>query len=152
MVTMVAGALPRPARHVTALLTSVLLLVILSFPVASGVGRPASPSSLPPHGLLSAPEHTPDQAAERDRATPRERAELSENPMVTVGPPASTCDQRSVLRDLPDAVPSCALRLAVWDQPWWPLPPLASDPLPEEVAHGALPPARAPPLTANTTV
>ncbi|OKI22044.1 hypothetical protein A6A08_20625 [Nocardiopsis sp. TSRI0078] len=148
---MVTGALPRPARHTTALLTSVVLLVILSFPVASGLGRPSSPP-LPPHGLLSAPEHARDRAAEQDRATPRERADLAGNPMVTVGPPASTCDQRSVLRELPDAVPSCALRLAVWDQPWWPLPPPASDPVPEQAARGELPPTRAPPLAANTTV
>ncbi len=148
---MVTGALSRPARHTTALFTSVVLLVILSFPVASGVGQPASPP-LPPHGLLSAPEHAPDQAAGQDRATPRERADLAEKPMVTVGPPASTCDQRSVLRDLPDAVPDCALRLAVWDQPWWPLSPPVLDPVPEQAAHGELPPTRAPPLTADTTV
>ncbi|WP_159943977.1 MULTISPECIES: hypothetical protein [unclassified Nocardiopsis] len=148
---MVTGALPRPARHTTALLTSVVLLVVLSFPVASG-GERTSASALPPHGWLSAPAHASAEPDRRERGTARERADLAENPMLTVGPPASTCDQRSVLRDLPDAVPSCALRLAVWDQPWWPLPPPTADPVPEQVAAGELPPTRAPPLTANTTV
>lgn len=129
-----------------------VLLVILSFPVASGTGEPAS-RHLPPHGLASVPED--DRAAReaaQDPATPRERADLADRPMVTVGPPATTCDQRSVLRDLPDAVPGCALRLAVWDQPWWPLPPPASDPVPEQVTAGELPPTRAPPLTADTVI
>ncbi|ADH69467.1 MULTISPECIES: hypothetical protein [Nocardiopsis] len=148
---MVTGALPRPARHTTALLTSVVLLVILSFPVASGGGRPAGPP-LPPHGLLSAPEGAVAAAADQERVTPRERADLAENPMVTVGPPASTCDHRSVLRDLPDTVPSSALRLAVWDQPWWPLSPPAPVPVPDLDAPGELPPTRAPPPTANTAI
>jgi hypothetical protein len=147
---MVTGALPRPARHTTALLTSVVLLVILSFPVASGGGQPAGPP-LPPHGLLSAPEGAV-AAADQERVTPRERADLAENPMVTVGPPASTCDHRSVLRDLPDTVPSSALRLAVWDQPWWPLSPPAPVPVPDLDAPGELPPTRAPPPTANTAI
>ncbi|WP_017571213.1 hypothetical protein [Nocardiopsis halotolerans] len=151
MVTMVTGALPRPARHTTALLTSVVLLVILSFPVASGGGQSTTPH-LPPNGLLSSSEGSAGQTAGQDRESPRERADLAENPMLTVGPPASTCDQRSVPRDLPDAVPSCALRLAIWEQPWWPLPLPAPDPVPEQADHGELPPTRAPPLTANTAV
>ncbi|WP_352231631.1 hypothetical protein [Nocardiopsis sp. ATB16-24] len=151
VVTMVGGALNRPALHTAALLTSVVLLVVLSFPVASGGERTAD-SALPSHGLFSAPAHERDRTAEQERMTPRERADLAMAPMVTVGPPASTCDQRPVLRDLPDAVPACALRLAVWDQPWWPLPPPTSDPAPEQVALGELPPTRAPPLTANTAI
>jgi len=129
-----------------------VLLVILSFPVASGTGGEPVSAHLPPHGLASAPEGARADTASQEPATPRERANLVENPMVTVGPPATTCDQRSLLRDLPDAVPGCALRLAVWDQPWWPLPPPASDPVPEQVTTGELPQTRAPPLAANTAI
>ncbi|MEU0240867.1 hypothetical protein ABZ234_24570 [Nocardiopsis sp. NPDC006198] len=152
MVTTDTRALPRPARHTTALLTSMVLLVILSFPVASGTGGGTASAHLPPHGLASAPDGAPGRAAAQESVTPRERANLAENPVLTVGPPATTCDQRSVLRDLPDTVPGRALRLAVWDQPWWPLPPPASDPVPEQFASGELPPTRAPPLAANTAI
>jgi len=129
-----------------------VLLVILSFPVASGLGGEPASAPLPSHGLASAPEDARGSAAAQESVTPRERANLVENPMVTVGPPATTCDQRSLLRDLPDTVPGRALRLAVWDQPWWPLPPPACDPVPEQVTTGELPPTRGPPLAANTAI
>lgn len=146
---MVTGALPRPARHTTALLTSVVLFVVLSFPVTAADGRPES-APLPPHGLLSAPEEVPDRAEQGPTAA-RERADLPET-KVSVGPPASTCDQRSLPRDLPDAVPGCALRLAMWDQPWWPLPPPTTDPVPSLTVPEDLPPTRAPPPAANTAI
>ncbi|WP_121180859.1 hypothetical protein [Nocardiopsis sp. Huas11] len=152
MVATVTRALPRPAHHTAALVTSVVLLVILSFPVTSG---PGESEAGPVPGPVSAPleaatvedasgDDTPRQSAEQ-------RADLVAQAKVTVGPPTTTCD-RGVLRDLPDAVPSCALRLTAWDQPWWPLPIPHPDPVPEQDHTGDLPPTRAPPPTANTLI
>ena len=130
-----------------------VLLIVLSFPLAAGAsqeGSGATPSSV---------EATAFQANTADTEPSPTAQEAGKEVRPYVGPqtialgsPASTCDQRLVLRDSPDAVPSCALRLAVWDQPWWPLPLPHFDPVPEPVDAEGLPPTRAPPLTAHVTV
>jgi hypothetical protein len=130
-----------------------VLLVILSFPVSS---LPGEYETGPAPGPLSAP-HDPARAKAAPEADPPgeragQRAELVAQAKVTVGPPSTTCDHRGVLRDLPDAVPPCALRLTAWDQPWWPLPLPHPDPVPEQDDTGDLPPTRAPPHTANTLI
>ena len=71
--------------------------------------------------------------------------------VLTTTLPSQVCDQRSAVH-LPDAVPSGALRLVVWDQPWWPLPPVPFDLAPEQTDAGELPQTRGPPLPAPTTV
>ena len=147
MVATVTRALPRPAHHTAALVTSVVLLVILSFPVTS---VPGEPDAGPVPGPVSAPHvEGPGKAAPQHA---EQRADLVAQAKVTVGPPTTTCDQRGVLRDLPDAVPPCVLRLTAWDQPWWPLPLPHPDPVPEQDDTGDLPPTRAPPPTANTLI
>ncbi|KOX16026.1 hypothetical protein ADL05_13395 [Nocardiopsis sp. NRRL B-16309] len=128
------------------------MLVILSFPVSS---IPGESEAGPVPGPVSAPlEEAPAEGATGGEA-PEERAEqhadLVAQAKVSVGPPTTTCD-RGVLRDLPDAVPSCALRLTAWDQPWWPLPLPHPDPVPEQDDTGELPPTRAPPPTASTLI
>lgn len=169
MVTTVTRAVPRPALRVSSLITGVVLLVILSFPVASGLSGEKDTVALPSHGGVTVPADASahggpsvhdDAAADssddgRDTVvheTAEEARPYLGSQTVALGPPASTCDQRSVLRDLPDAVPTCALRLAVWDQPWWPLSLPHHDPVPERVDAEGLPPTRAPPLTAHTIV
>ena len=157
MVTTVTRAVPRPARRTGSLITSVVLLVILSFPVASSLSGDRDTVALPSHGGVSVPADSPVNSSDDGRDPASHEATEEARPYlgsqtVALGPPASTCDQRSVLRDLPDAVPTCALRLAVWDQPWWPLPLPHHDPVPEQVDAEGLPPTRAPPLTAHTIV
>lgn len=147
MVTTITRAVPRPVQRTTALITTVVVLVVLSFPVASGLQvRPAS-GALPSHGLVSATEKPGDredpQAAD-ERTTWEER--------ITSALPTQVCDQRLAVRDLPDAVPSGALRLAAWDRPWWLLPSAPFDPVPEQADAGELPQTRGPPLTAYITV
>ncbi|MEU3020891.1 hypothetical protein ABZ635_26305 [Nocardiopsis sp. NPDC007018] len=150
MVTTVTRALPRPVLRTGSLITSVVLLVILSFPVASGLSGERDTVALPSHGGHSAPA---DGGSDGDPSGASEEAHPYRGTQtVSLGPPVSVCDQRSVLRDLPDAVPTCALRLAVWDQPWWPLPLPHHVPVPEQVDAEELPPTRAPPLTAHTLV
>ncbi|WP_304451941.1 hypothetical protein [Nocardiopsis sp. YSL2] len=153
MVATVTRALPRPAHHTAALVTSVVLLVILSFPVTSVSGEPEAG---PVPGPVSVPHDAGPAKGAPGGDTPRERAEQSADLVaqakVTVGPPTTTCDQRGVLRDLPDAVPPCVLLLTAWDQPWWPLPLPHPDPVPEQDDTGDLPPTRAPPPTANTLI
>ncbi|WP_307869176.1 hypothetical protein [Nocardiopsis sp. B62] len=153
MVPTVTRALPRPALRTGSLITSVVLLVILSFPVASGLSGERDTVALPAHGGHSAPERDAAESADDDPSGASEEAHPYRGTQtVSLGPPVSVCDQRSVLRDLPDVVPTCALRLAVWDQPWWPLPLPHHDPVPETVDAEELPPTRAPPLTAHTLV
>nr|WP_307851190.1 hypothetical protein [Nocardiopsis sp. MG754419] len=129
-----------------------VLMVLLSFPLA------AAPSGDGEHlpatvGSAETPAITADSGSSSTAQAAGEEVKPYVGPQtVALGPPASTCDQRLVLRDLPDAVPSCALRLAVWDQPWWPLPLPHHDPVPEQVDVGGLPSTRAPPLTEHTTV
>ena len=125
-------------------------MVVLSFPLASGLQvRPAA-GALPPHGLVSAVETPEDKKTTQAGQASGEHAESEER--ITSTPPSQVCDQRSAVRDLPDTVPSGALRLAVWDQPWWPLPPVPFDPVPEQADAGELPQTRGPPLTTHTTV
>ncbi|WP_017603351.1 hypothetical protein [Nocardiopsis alkaliphila] len=153
MVTTVTRALPLPARRSASLLAGVVLLLVLSFPLAAGA---------PQEGIGSAPSSIDATASQADTAAtgPSPTAQGAGKEVrpyvgpqtIALGPPASTCDQRLVLRDLPDAVPSCALRLAVWDQPWWPLPLPHFDPVPERIDAKGLPSTRAPPLTAHATV
>ncbi|MEV2274333.1 hypothetical protein AB0I72_01990 [Nocardiopsis sp. NPDC049922] len=163
MVTTVVRARPRPART-TALITGMVLMVVLSLPLASGAVVPGGPE-LAPRGLAGAgPALGPGEdvgahrAADAERTDaptdegPKERARPREHPVFTAAAAPVTCEQRATPRDLTDAVPSCALRLAAWEQPWWPLPRPHPDPLPEQVTLGELPPTRAPPLTAPTTV
>ena len=153
VVPTVTRALPRPAQRTGSLITSVVLLVILSFPVASGLSGERDTVALPAHGGHSAPERDAAESADDDPSGASEEAHPYRGTQtVSLGPPVSVCDQRSVLRDLPDVVPTCALRLAVWDQPWWPLPLPHHDPVPETVDAEELPPTRAPPLTAHTLV
>ncbi|MBB5493024.1 hypothetical protein HNR07_004161 [Nocardiopsis metallicus] len=169
VVTTVTRAVPRPALRTSSLITSVVLLVILSFPVAAGLSGERDTVALPSHGGVTVPADASahsgsaahDGAAANSSDDGRDTAahEATEearpylgSQTVALGPPASTCDQRSVLRDLPDAVPTCALRLAVWDQPWWPLHLPHHDPVPERADAEGLPPTRAPPLTAHTIV
>lgn len=168
VVTTVTRAAPRPALRTGSLITSVVLLVILSFPVASGLSGERDTVALPSHGGVTVPaeasansgpsaREASENSSEDGRATAAHEATEEARPYlgaqtVALGPPASTCDQRSMLRDLPDTVPTCALRLAVWDQPWWPLPLPHHDPVPEQVDAEGLPPTRAPPLTAHTFV
>src|SRR5699024_6560629 len=130
----------RPAQRTTALITTVVILVVLSFPVASGLQvRPAS-GALPSHGLASATEKPDDREDPRTTQAADERTTWEER--ITSTLPTQVCDQRFAVRDLPDAVPSGALRLAVWDQPWWPLPPAPFDPVPEQADAGELPQTR----------
>ncbi|MGW5875456.1 hypothetical protein ACWFMI_02730 [Nocardiopsis terrae] len=153
MVTTVTRAVPRPALRTGSLITSVVLLVILSFPVASGLAGEQDTMALPAHGAVGVTAVGSDDGPDGAAHEAAEEARPYHGPQtVALGPPASTCDQRSVLRDLPDAVPACALRLAVWDQPWWPLPLPHHDPVPEQVDAEGLPPTRGPPLTAHTIV
>lgn len=150
VVTTVTRAMPRPARCTTALITTVVVLVVLSFPLSSGLQvRPAS-GALPPHGLVSAVQSPEERKASKSERSSGEHAEPEERIAATL--PSQVCDQRSSVRDLPDAVPSGALRLAVWDQPWWPLPTVFFDPVPEQADTGELPQTRGPPLTGHTTV
>lgn len=152
VVTTDTRAVPRPARNTASLIAGVVLMVVLSFPLAaapSGDGE-ALPSSV---GSADTPATTADSGfSPSAKEAGKEVGPYLDPQTVALGPPAATCDQRLVLRDLPDAVPSCALRLAVWDQPWWPLPLPLHDPVPERVDTEGLPSTRAPPLTAYTTV
>lgn len=146
VVTTVLRVLTRPARkHTRALVTGVALLVVLSFPVTTR-SEPDLPV-LPSYGVASAPRD-----ASADPGDGSERAGPAGAVRVSVGPPPATCDQRWTLRDMPDAVPVCALRLAAWDQPWWPLPAPVPEPVPEQAAAEELPPTRAPPSTARTGI
>ena len=153
VVTTVTRALPLPARRTASLIAGVVLLVVLSFPLAAGASTGESADVPSSGGAAVSPENTADTGPS---PTAQEAGEEVRpyigSQTIALGPPASTCDQRSVLRDLPDAVPSCALRLAVWDQPWWPLPLPHLDPVPERIDAEGLPPTRAPPLTAHATV
>ncbi|MFI6578961.1 hypothetical protein ACIBFB_24505 [Nocardiopsis sp. NPDC050513] len=163
MVTTGTRALPRPA-HTTILITGMVLMVVLSIPLTSSTAAPGEPE-LARHGVAGAghaPDPGKDVGARRTAGTertggstdegPRERARPREHPVLTAVAAPVTCEQRTTPRDLPDAVPSCALRLAAWEQPWWPMPRPHPDSLPEPVASGDLPPTRAPPLTAPTSV
>ncbi|WP_369825466.1 hypothetical protein [Nocardiopsis sp. JB363] len=127
-------------------------MVVLSFPLAaapSGDGEPIPTSG----GSAVTPATTVDSGPSPTAKEAGKEVKPHLGPQtVALGPPASTCDQRLVLRDLPEAVPSCALRLAVWDQPWWPLSLPHHDPVPEQVDAEGLPSTRAPPLTAHITV
>ena len=149
VVTTVTRAIPRPVRCTTALLTTALVLVVLSFPLASGLQvRPAS-GALPPHGLASAVDTPEDGESSKSTQTSGEHVDPVDR--ITTTLPSQVCDQRSAVH-LPDAVPSGALRLVVWDQPWWPLPPVPFDLVPEQTDAGELPQTRGPPLPAPTTV
>ncbi|WP_306368662.1 hypothetical protein [Nocardiopsis sp. CC223A] len=123
------------------LVAGVALLVVFSVPGISA-GEPALPV-LPSYGVASAP-HVADDEPGHDRV---EQAGHVDH-RVTVGPPPSTCDTRSGVRDLPDALPVPVLNLASWDQPWWPADPPSTEPVPEQGVPRDLPPTRAPPLTA----
>nr|WP_087096407.1 hypothetical protein [Nocardiopsis sp. JB363] len=152
MVTTDTRAIPRPARNTASLIAGVVLMVVLSFPLAaapSGDGEPIPTSG----GSAVTPATTVDSGPSPTAKEAGKEVKPHLGPQtVALGPPASTCDQRLVLRDLPEAVPSCALRLAVWDQPWWPLSLPHHDPVPEQVDAEGLPSTRAPPLTAHITV
>lgn len=149
MVTTVTCAVPRPAQNTTALLATVVVLVVLSFPIASGLhGSPAA-TALPAHGLASAVEEPGDQGPADGVPEGDGQAEI---PKVGVGTPATNCDQRSVIRPLPDAVPSGVLRLVVWDQPWWPLLLPHPDLGIAQTAAGELPPTRGPPAATHTAI
>ncbi len=156
MVTTVTRAVPRPALRTGSLIASVVLLVVLSFPVASSLSGERDTVALPSNGGVGVSADTAAGGSDDGGDTSSQAAEEAHpylgSQTVALGPPGTTCDQRSVLRDLPDAVPTCALRLAVWDQPWWPLPLPHHDPVPEQVDGEGLPPTRAPPLTAHTIV
>ena len=118
-----------------------VLFVVLSVPGADTDGP--APSALPAYGVASAPRPA-DPVPDRDRG---ERAGYDDH-WVAVGPPLSTCDTRSGIRDLPDVLPAPVLSLASWDQPWWPIRPSVNEPVPEQGVSQDLPPTRAPPLTA----
>ncbi|GAB3701991.1 hypothetical protein [Nocardiopsis oceani] len=154
MVTTVTRAVPRPALRTSSLITSVVLLVILSLPVAPNLAGERETAPLPSEGVANGHEDGADSEREDSEAhgAAEEVRPYLGSQAVALGPPASTCDQRSVLRDLPDAVPSCALRLAVWDQPWWPLPLPHHKPAVGQADAEGLPPTRGPPLTALTIV
>ena len=157
MVTTVIRAVPRPALRTGSLIAGVVLLIVLSFPVASSLSGERDTVALPSNGGVSTPADAASHSSDDGRASASHKAAEEAHPYlgsqtVALGPAGSTCDQRSVLRDLPDAVPTCALRLAVWDQPWWPLPLPHHDPVPEQVDAEGLPSTRAPPLTAHTFV
>ncbi len=135
------------------LITGVVLTVVLALPSASTASAAGTPGHAP-HGVPGV-ERAADPGASAGEDTgegPREHAAPGERPVLTAAAAPATCEQRATARDLPDAVPGCALRLAAWEQPWWPLPRPHPDPLPEQVTSGELPPTRAPPLTAPTTV
>ncbi|MFV2196526.1 hypothetical protein [Nocardiopsis sp. LOL_012] len=142
MITTDTRAPLRPALDTTVLVTSVVLLVVLTLPFGSGFPGPASQARPAAEEAVAA--HGGDPAGEYASVP-------ADHPVLADGPTVAACDQRSAPRDLPDAVPACALRLAAWEQPWWPLERPQPDPLPEQAAAGELPPTRAPPLTALST-
>lgn len=159
VVTTDTRALLRPART-PVLITGLVLMVVLSLPAATGLAVGDGDPEHVPHARAGA-----DHAARSAEVTepvaetgtseadgPDERVGPGEHPMLTAATTPVTCEQRATPRDLPEAVPACALRLAAWEQPWWPLPHPHPDPLPEQLTSGELPPTRAPPLTAPTTV
>ncbi len=117
------------------------LLVVFSVP-GIGAGEPVPPA-LPSYGVASAP-----RPADADPGHDRVEQAGHDDHRVTVGPPPSTCDTRSGVRDLPDVLPVPVLSLASWDQPWWPADPPGAEPVPEQGVPRDLPPTRAPPLTA----
>lgn len=149
MVTTVARALPRPARSTASLIAGVVLLVVLALPLASNPPGGAEASLPPQIGRIDSAAETADTGSS---STDQEVGPYLGSQTVALGPVASGCDQRPMLRDLPDVVPPCALRLAVWDQPWWPLPLPSQDRVPPQVEAEGLPPTRAPPLTAHATL
>ncbi|WP_328807084.1 hypothetical protein [Nocardiopsis coralli] len=140
--------MPRPARSTTALVASVVLLVVLTTPTASWLQVRPAEGAVPSYGVASVLDDPHDREAQIAKASSDRGEEAGER--FTFTPPASVCDPRSGVRDLPDALPSCALRLAVWDQPWWPIEPPRVDPVPELGVPEDLPPTRGPPLTAST--
>ncbi len=134
-----------------------VLMVVLSLPAASGTAAGAGASAHTSHGApgverTAGSDETAGRAGGDTDEGPGEHAGPGERPVLTTAATPATCDQRATPRDLPDAVPGCALRLAAWEQPWWPLPRPHTDPLPEQVTSGELPPTRAPPLTAPVLV
>lgn len=146
MVTTAPRALTRAVRAraralAAPLAAGVALLVVFSLP-GFGAGEPALPP-LPSYGVASAP-----RAADSDQEPDRVEQAGHGDDRVTVDLPPATCDTRSGVRDLPDVLPVPALRLASWDQPWWPADPPRAEPVPEQGVPRDLPPTRAPPLTA----
>lgn len=109
--------------------------------------RPAE-GAVPSYGVASVLDDPHDRDAQIVKASADRDEDADER--LTFSAASSVCDQRSPVRDLPDALPSRALRLVVWDQPWWPLEPPRVDPVPELGVPDELPPTRAPPLTAST--
>ncbi len=146
MVTTVPRALTRAVRTraralAAPLAAGVALLVVFSVP-GVGAGEPVLPA-LPSYGVASA-----TGAADAEPGPDRVERAGHDDHRVSVGPPPATCDTRSGVRDLPDALPVPVLRLASWDQPWWPADPPRAEPAPPQAVPRDLPPTRAPPLTA----
>lgn len=141
--------MPRPARHTTALVASVVLLAVLAAPSASWLQVRPAEGAMPSYGVASVLDDPRERSTQHDDA-PADRV-TGPGELLTLSTPSSVSDQRSTVRDLPDALPSRVLRLVVWDQPWWPLDPPRVDPVPELGVPEDLPPTRAPPLTASTT-
>ncbi|MDT0329034.1 hypothetical protein [Nocardiopsis lambiniae] len=143
MVITVPRALTRIVRaHARTVAAGMALLVVFSVPVITA-GEPALPV-LPSYGVASTPHDGPAEPA-------RDEGEYAsaDGHRVTVGPQPTTCEPRSGVRDMPDALPGRVLRLVVWDQPWWPADPPCVEPAPVQAAPETLPPTRAPPLTAT---
>ncbi|WP_017574361.1 hypothetical protein [Nocardiopsis kunsanensis] len=124
-----------------------MLLVVLSAPSASWLQVRPAEGAIPSYGVASV-LHDPHDRGAQAAAASADRGEDADE-QVTFSA-SSVCDQRSPVRDLPDALPSRMLRLVLWDQPWWPSDPPRVDPVPELGVPEDLPPTRAPPLTAST--
>nr|WP_026126455.1 hypothetical protein [Nocardiopsis xinjiangensis] len=125
-----------------------VLLVVLSTPSASWLQVRPAEGAVPSYGVASVLDDPHDRDAQAAKASDDRGEEADER--VTFSAASSVCDQRSPVRDLPDALPSRMLRLVVWDQPWWPTELPRVGPVPELGVPEDLPPTRAPPLTAST--
>src|SRR5699024_5576669 len=102
VVTTASRAIRPPLRCTTASPTPALVLVVLSFPLASGLQvRPAS-GALPPHGLASAVDTPEDGESSKSTQTSGEHVDPVDR--ITTTLPSQVCDQRSAVH-LPDAVP-----------------------------------------------
>lgn len=130
----------------------VAAVLILGMPLPLFYGGPAA-DALPAHGFaMPGPGAGPPGTGAGTRANAdTATAEGAEHPgLAPVS--AATFDQRSPLRDLSDSRPPGTARLAVLDGPWWRAAPPRSAAAPESSGECALPPGRAPPLTAVTLV
>lgn len=125
-----------------------VLLVVLSAPSASWLQVRPAEGSVPSYGVASVLDDPHEHGTQTAKASGDRGEDADER--VAFSAASSVCDQRSSVRDLPDALPSRVLRLIVWDQPWWPIEPPRVDHVPELGVPEDLPPTRAPPLTAST--